>query len=351
MAIDTPKPDSATPSRPTLHTIAQLAGVSHQTVSNVLNAPERVAPNTREKVLAVVERLNYRPNSVARSLALRSTRLISLRVGDGKRNEASILDPFMRELARIGSEHGYRIVLDYADKTDEAQIASFEDLYARTAVDGVVVVETHVGDRRPAWLLAHHVPFVAFGRPWGDLGSPHAWVDVDIAHGMRLVVEHLRGLGHSRIAYIGPPLDGGLEDARFGGFADAMAATGEPFDDALLCRAAEPSKIRTSLRRMLKTKRRPTALACRDDSYAVEASHVVTDLGLTVGGDVAVAGFDDSELARRAQLPLTSVTQPISEVAALIWKSLLAQISGAPAPPLHQVIAPELVVRASTTGA
>jgi DNA-binding LacI/PurR family transcriptional regulator len=341
--------DPPAPSRPTIRTIADRAGVSYQTVSNVLNFPERVRPATRERVLEAIRELNYRPNAAARSLAMSTTRLVALRVGDGRQNEASILDPFMRELARIGGERGYRLVLDYSPEDDAAQIASFEELHARQAVDGVVIPQTHVGDQRPAWLLEHGLPFVAFGRPWGDMAAVHSWVDVDVSLGIRMAAEHLRDLGHTRIAFLGAPLDGGLEDTRLAGWRDVVEGLVAPDDLARLHRFVDQSCPAEAVTELVRSAA-PTALITRDDSYAVEASHALERLGLRVGRDVAVVGFDDSELARRASPPLSSVAQPVSEVAELIWESLIDQLEGRPNPPLHRIVPPRLVVRASSDG-
>ncbi|WP_149202411.1 LacI family DNA-binding transcriptional regulator [Actinotalea subterranea] len=334
--------------RPTLQSIAAMAGVSHQTVSNVLNAPDRVAEHTRARVLDVIEQLNYRPNETARSLARRSTRLISFHIGAGHHNEASMLDPFMRELAKVGAEHAYRVVLDIAGDEDEDQIASYEELHARRSVDGVVIPETHVGDTRPAWLVEHGMPTVAFGRPWADPDPRHSWVDVDGGHGMRLVAEHLLQTGHERIAYVGPPRNRGMEDDRLDGLLAGLVDSGVEPDPALHLVVESPSGLRQALPALL-ADHRPTALACRDDAFAFEAIQVLDELGLRPGEDVAVTGFDDSDLARICRPQITSVAQPIREVAELIWESLLAQLAGTAEAPLRRLTLPRLVTRDSTT--
>lgn len=333
--------------RPTLESIARRAGVSHQTVSNVLNSPHKVAPATRERVLAVVAELNYRPNETARSLARQATRMISFHIGTGLHNEASMLDPFMRALAQVGRTHGYRVVLDIAGNGDDEQIASYEELYASRSVDGIVIPETHVGDTRPDWLVEHGLPFVAFGRPWDAPAAQHSWVDVDGAHGMRLVAEHLHASGHQRIAYLGPARNRGMEDDRLDGLLAGFAAAGAPPGRVVAAEVARPSDLWALLPGILRDER-PTALVGRDDSFAFEAVQVLDELGFRAGRDIAVTGFDDSDLARRSRPQLTSVAQPIAEVAGLIWDSLLAQLTGTDAPPLQRIISPSLVVRASS---
>lgn len=334
--------------RPTLQSVALEAGVSHQTVANVLNAPDKVRPETRSRVLEVIAALDYRPDETARSLARRSTRLVSLHLGPQWNDGVSMLDDFARALARAGAQRGYRIVLDVAEAGDDVQISSFQELAARRAVDGVVIPETHVGDQRPRWLTEHGLPMVAFGRPWDDLDAAHSWVDVDGGHGMRLVAQHLHAEGHTRVAYVGPPRDGGMEDDRLDGLRAGLAAQGTPHDPALTLFVAERSQLSDALPRFL-SRYRPTALACRDDSHAFEALQVLQGLDDPSLASVAVTGFDDSPLARMTRPALTSVAQLTDRVADLVWTSLIAQIESRDQPPVQRLIRPALVVRESST--
>lgn len=340
----------APPVRPTLQSIADRAGVSHQTVSNVLNSPHKVAEETRKRVLGVIEELNYRPNETARSLARRTTQLISFHLSSSLSSEASILNPFMAQLARTGRAHGYRVVLDVASEDDDDQIASYEELHARRSVDGVVIPETHVGDRRPGWLRDHGIPMVAFGRPWDDAAAEHSWVDVDGGAGMRMIAAHLVEQGHRRIAYVGPARDGGMEDDRLDGLLSGLQEAGVDASATPHLAARTTSELRDVLPGFLRT-HGPTAVACRDDYFAFEVAQLATELGLRIGEDLAVTGFDDSELSRRAQPGITSVAQPITDVVDLIWQSLLSQFADADAEPLQRIVQPHLVARTSTLSA
>jgi DNA-binding LacI/PurR family transcriptional regulator len=333
--------------RPTIRTVADRAGVSRQTVSNVLNFPERVSPELRKRVLAAAADLGYRPNANARSLALRSTGLLAFRVGDGRHNEVSILDPFMRELARIGRDFGYRVVLDYAPADDAAQIATYEDLHARQLVDGVVIAETHRGDRRPDWLLDHGMACVAFGRPWGRSEARHSWVDVDMSLGMELAVAHLAERGHCRIGYSGPPPDGARSDARWLGWVQAMSRLNQDEDLAALARRADEAAMPEAIADLI-DRAAPTAIACHDDGHADQAMHGARAKGLEPGRDIAIVGFDDSQLARHSNPPISSVAQPISEAASLVWRALADQFAHRDVAPLQMIVAPRLVVRESS---
>ena len=158
--------------RPTVESVARHARVSRQTVSNALNAPQRVRPDTLSRVLASIEQLGYRPNSAARNLRTQSTRLLgcrllpSLQMGTG-----GVLDRFLHALCDAARDRGYD-VLSFAASTDDAELDVIDDLLRRTAVDAYVIAGTHHVDPRPGWLTARGAPFVAFGRPWGSRPRP-----------------------------------------------------------------------------------------------------------------------------------------------------------------------------------
>ncbi|MDN6486447.1 MAG: LacI family transcriptional regulator [Ancrocorticia sp.] len=330
--------------------MAQAAGVSRQTVSKVVNFQDRVSKDLQEAVLQAIKETGYRPSSMARSLALQRTGLVAFRVGEGMRNEASLLDPFMREVARIGAEHDYRLVLDAVPGDDSAQIASYQDLTASRSVDAVIIVETHPDDLRARWLTDNNVPFVAFGRPWGEDSAKHSWVDVDSRLGIRQAVEHLHDRGHSRIGYIGSPVDGGRHEDRREGWREAMAELSpDSVSDGLAYLSFESRRrdLGANIDAFLESAE-PTAVVCQDDQFAHEAMRSAVRVGLKPGEDFAVVGFDDSMVARRAQPAISSVAQPLTMAATLVWEALLPQIRGEQDKPLQVLIPPELVVRESS---
>src|SRR5690606_24860505 len=155
------------PSKVTIRTVARRAGVSVQTVSNVLNSPHLVRPETREHVRAVIDDLGYRASQAARQLRSGRSRLIGVRiepVRDGI--NGNILDRFLHELTEAAAQAQLRIVL-YAAADDAAEIQAYDDLLAAYSPDAFVLTGTHHGDPRAGWLLDKAVPFVTFGRPWG----------------------------------------------------------------------------------------------------------------------------------------------------------------------------------------
>ncbi len=330
--------------------MAQRAQVSPQTVSNALNAPHRVHPATLARVLAAVEELGYRPNSAARTLRTQSTRLLACRLLPTlQMNLGGVLDRFLHTLCEAARDRGYD-VLSFAAASDDAEIDVFDDLLRRTAVDGYVIAGTHHVDPRPRWLAGRGAPFAAFGRPWGEVGSTHSWVDVDGAAGMVDVVEHLVPLGHRRIAFLGWPEGSGAGDDRYAGWRRAARAHRLP-TRGLVCRGEEGVASGAELAgRLLDAAEPPTALVCVSDVMAVGALRALDDRGLRAGADVAVTGFDDSALAAVVRPELTTVRQPLEAVADRLIEVLLEQLQGTRSRPARVLLAPALVVRGSTAG-
>ncbi|MDR2566789.1 MAG: substrate-binding domain-containing protein [Bifidobacteriaceae bacterium] len=339
--------------RATIYSVAEVAGVSRQTVSNVLNHPERVSPDLQKSVQEAIRDTGYRPSASARALALARAGLVAFRVGDGKHNEVSILDPFMREVARIGSTYGYRLVLDYVPDNDKSQIASYEGLAAGHTVDAVIIAETHPDDQRPQWLIDHAIPFVAFGRPWGNMDARHSWVDVDVGTGVRLAVNHLAARGHQRIAYAGSSPDNGRRQERWSGWYDAMAGlfgpgeTTRPSQWESLALRCDLTRLDAALGKFL-AEQKPTAIVCQDDEFGHAVMLEAVRQGLIPGRDVAVVGFDDSVLARTARPTMSSVAQPLTKVVELVWQSLIDQIERPGTPPIHALVCPTLITRESS---
>lgn len=334
--------------RPTISSVAALAGVSRQTVSNALNAPERLKPETLSRVLDSISRLGYRPSQSARNLRTQSTRLIGFRfarsLGSGI---SSIEDRFLHALCSAARDRGYGVLVFAADADDD-EIAMYDDLLSRDAVDAFVLMNSHHGDPRTSWLSAREVPFVCFGRPWQRMARPHSWVDVDGRRGLRMVVEHLAAAGHRRIGFLGWPADSDVGEDRYLGWQSAAETARLPVHQ-LSARGRDGIAVGSELaERLLARGRPPTAFACVSDAMAVGAMRAVEQRGLTVGRDVAVVGFDDSQLATVVTPGLSSVRQPLESVAEKCVDLLLRHIADSTAIPLKLVVPPTLIVRGSS---
>jgi DNA-binding LacI/PurR family transcriptional regulator len=324
------------PSKVTIATVARHANVSRQTVSNVLNAPDIVRPETRHRVLAAIEELGYRANLAARQMRTGRSRLIAVRI-DPVRNgvDGVVADRFLHGLTDAATPAGYRIML-FTATHDAGEIATYEELLASYALDAFVLTHTHHSDPRTAWLRERDIPFTTFGRPWGEV-ERHSWVDVDGAAGTAMATRHLIESGHRRIAFLGWPPGSGVGDDRLRGWTQAMAEAGlatEGLRQHILDGATSGLRAATEL---LAQRRPPTAIVCASDQLALSARQA---------GDVAVIGFDDTEMAQATGL--SSVRQPLAEAAAGCI-TILANLLGdtAQTTPRHVLLTPRLVIRDS----
>ncbi|WP_214110191.1 LacI family DNA-binding transcriptional regulator [Acrocarpospora catenulata] len=332
----------------TIADVARAAGVSRQTVSNVLNTPEVVREETRQRVLDAVEELGYRVNQAARRMRTGRSGLIAIRVDpehDGI--NGSVLDRFLHALTESAVQAGYRLLVYTADG-DDREIAAFEDLLGAYEPDAFVLTSTHHKDRRTSWLLEQGLPFVTFGRPWSELPAlPHPWVDVDGAAGTDAATSHLIAKGHRRIGFIGWPDGSGVGDDRRQGWLRALDRAG--LDATGLSRATTDGIAdgEAAARDLLAADPAITALVCASDSLALGALHVAREPSpawrADAGGFVAVTGFDDTAVAKA--IGLTSVHQPLAE-AAVNCVALLARLFEGQ-PPGHALLQPSLVVRQS----
>ncbi|GAA3455482.1 LacI family DNA-binding transcriptional regulator [Dactylosporangium matsuzakiense] len=336
--------------QPTVEDVARAAGVSRQTVSNVLNAPERVRPQTRARVEAAIAQLGYRPNRLAQGLRAASSRMIGYRIEPVHPHAlGSIHDRFLHALADAGRAEDHHLLLYTADDA-EGEIAGAVSLYKAGAIDALVLYGLHPGDPRPPALRAHGVPFAAFGRTGDDDGHP--WVDVDNTAGTAAATRHLAERGHRRIAFAGWPDGSAVSDRRAEGWREACAGLGLPLgphlrgEDSLATGAALGA-------RLLEHPDRPTAVVAATDTLAAGLLRTVR----ARGAELAVVGFDDTPTA--AALDLSSVRQPIEAAGRAMISALLNPPLAGPAPadpPLAggpqaaRLLAPELIVRGSSTG-
>lgn len=303
--------------RPTLDTLAADIGVSRQTVSNVLNKPDRVAPQTRRRVLDAIEKTGYRPSAAARALRTQQTYNIAMRLsnaGDGI--NGAVMDGFLHALTTAAGRHGYRIVL-FTAATDGAEIDVIREFRDSKAVDGTILTDTHVADERPGAISALGMPLVAFGRPWRGV-SKHSWVDIDGRAGIAEATHHLMSLGRSPVGYIGWPETSGVGKDRHAGWIEA---TGYPASDqARYAEQGEDSLDSGTAAMAALHARGVTAVVCASDSLALGAGRYLDNHRI----DGTVVGFDDTPVAR--MVGLSSLRQPVEDVAEHVIDLLIHRI-------------------------
>lgn len=321
---------------PTVTDVADAAGVSRQTVSNVLNAPEVVRPETRERVRDAITRLGYRPHASARRLRTRTSDTIGVRLDPGTDGMAgALLDRFLHALVEHADQAGLRVLL-YTAADEAAEIATYERLLDGADVDAFVLTSTHHGDGRIRWLIDRDVPFVTFGRPWGepDLADPHhRWVDVDGRAGVAEATRALLADGARRIAFLGWPAGSGTGDDRRAGWLEAVGPVLTAAEIAALDLAVDedPADLAVGSRIVAALDPPPDAVVCTSDALALGAR-------LALPPEIPVVGYDDTPLARA--LGFSSVAQPLDAVAATVLE-VLSGTAGA----RHRLLAPRLVRR------
>jgi DNA-binding LacI/PurR family transcriptional regulator len=331
---------------PTLATVAQRAGVSRQTVSNALNNPDLLRPDTLARVQAVIEELGYTPNRAARQLRTRSSHLIGLRFEPAQEGTSNaLMDRFVHTLVETTARTGHHILLFSGDPDDP--LDGYDELLRATAVDAFVITDTYAGTPQADLLRRVGAPFVTFGRPWDDPSARHPWVDVAGASGARLATEHLLAAGHARIAWLGWEEGSRIGEDRRAGWSAAMAAAG--IDTARLgVRITDNVDAARMAAHELLEDPTITAFACASDTIGIGVLHALTERGLRPGSDVGVVGFDDSQGAQVTWPGLTSVRQPLEQVAIEIVDLLHTVLSLKTVHEPARMLEPTLVVRRST---
>ena len=328
----------------TIREVAKVAGVSYATVSHVLNNTRFVSQETRDRVMAAIADLDYRPNALARSLRSGKTDTIGLILPDSA-------NPFFAEIGRsiedAAFELGYNVFLCNTDGNVHRE-QLYVDLLSKKQVDGIIFVAA--GDQVDSLnaLLSHEMPVVLVDR---DL--PNVEVDAvltDNQQGGYLATRHLIELGHRRIACITGPSSITPSAERITGYREALEEEGIPYDDSLVLTGNyQPDSGLQATSTLLSLDSPPTAIFALNDLMAVGALHAAAKAGRHVPEEVAIIGYDDTELASFMNPPLSTIAQPKTEIGVQATKILARRISNKTFPPYRIILPPELVIRESTS--
>jgi DNA-binding LacI/PurR family transcriptional regulator len=336
---------SARPAAPTLETVAAHAGVSRATVSRVINESPKVSPEIRSRVEASIAHLGYVPNHAARTLVTRRTDSIAMIIPEP--DAFFFADPYLTtlvtEVNRALDTAGIQLVLVMQGRSRGGSARGRMEHYVTSGhVDGVILVSVHEANPLPSILADAGVPCVHGGRPQhADPRLP--FVDADNVAGTRAAVEHLARLGRRRIATIAGPADMTAGQDRLAGYRSVLADAGLP-EHVAYGDFTEASGA-AAMRRLLAADPRLDAVFAASDLMARGALPVLRAAGRAIPQDVALVGFDDLGIAETCDPPLTSVHQPIGEVADALVRILVDLIAGADAEPL--VLSCPLSLRAS----
>jgi DNA-binding LacI/PurR family transcriptional regulator len=319
--------------------VAREAGVSRALVSLVMRAQPNVSKDRRARVLEVANRLGYRPNAMARSLASRRTKTVGVILDD-------LRNPFFAEIAggveELASDLGYQLLLGAGGRQARRERAAMSTLL-EYRVDGVILVSPRM---RAADIAAavSEVPVVVVGRHVRTVDAD--CVLIDEGHGIDLVLDHLLELGHERIAHV----DGGKGAAgpqRKAAFLRGMRARRLSAQARVIPGDFTEEAGTGAARLLLAEPELPTAVFAANDLVAAGLLGGFDQGGVDVPGDVSIVGYDNISIAHLAHVSLTTVDQPRSEMGRMALELLLHRIDNR-RDAIVQLMEPTLVVRSTT---
>jgi LacI family repressor for deo operon, udp, cdd, tsx, nupC, and nupG len=317
--------------------------VSIATVSRALATPDKVSAGTLHKVLVQVERSRYRPNLLARNFRSRRAYSIVVLV-------PNIANPFFAEVIRgveqVAQRHGYAVLLGDTEGRENRE-AYYVSLVETRQADGLIQLHA----RLPKAVLANDgsvaIPLVNACECVDDASCPRVRIDNVGAAGA--MTRHLLDLGHRRIGVILGPRHSPLTRDRLRGYRGALRSAGIARDDSLIAQGDfSMSSGRRAASELFAARPPPTAIFCFNDEMAMGAMQWVKSAGLSVPGDVSVAGFDDIEFAAFCDPPLTTIAQPTKQIGSTAMTLLYEILSGGKPANSVRTLPTKLVIRAST---
>jgi DNA-binding LacI/PurR family transcriptional regulator len=332
--------------------VARLAGVSLQTVSNVVHGRhDEMSPATRDRVIAAMDQLGYRTNVAAASLRSQRVRTIAVLVLD--EHAEFLTDPLMDLLiAGVGDvarDHSYGVLIQGA-RPGRRDAAFFRCVREGRADGAVIQLSGPPGLRREVIDEARALGVSVLVIDETDLPPDVMGVRAEQERGARQLTEHLLARGHRRIAFIGARMPWAVVEQRVAGFRAALRAHGLPLDEhpVLLEAGLEPGDGETLATGLLAGPDRPTAIMCSSDLLAAGALQGARTLGLRVPSDVAITGFENLSFAPFLDPPLTSVRVPAYEMGRRAASALITQLEGREVVQREIVLPVDLVLRGST---
>ena len=339
-------PDVRVGAAVTLRDVARVAGVHPATVSRALNEETRTLVNdaTAKRVLKAAEELGYQPNPIARGLKTNRSYTIGVLIPD-------LTNPLFPPILRGIEDHletgGYTPLTANTDNDPERELLDSQTMRARQ-VDGIIAATARRDHRLHDALLEAGIELVLVNRRQPDMPVSSATADDRL--GMRLSVEHLVALGHTRIAHLAGPLDYSTGLDRHVSFHETMRAAGlEPDPElVLVSEAFTESEGARLCAQLIDAGRRFTAIAAANDLLALGCYDIFAERGVRCPEDISVIGFNDMPFAARFHPPLTTIRIPHYEIGKAAAQLMLERLQDGGSPPREVMLQPSLVVRGST---
>nr|WP_307806376.1 LacI family DNA-binding transcriptional regulator [Streptomyces sp. FH025] len=325
--------------QPVMADVAKLAGVSHQTVSRVLNGAPHVRPDTRDRVLAAIRELDYRPNSAARALVTRRSQTLGVVSFDSTLYGPAAMLEGIEQAARSA---GYFVSVTSLRSLDGRSVQEAVDRLRDQGVEGVVVIAPQTSAVSAVARLSTSVPLVAVGS--GDqIQVP--MVSVGNLSGAEAATRHLLDLGHRTVHHVAGPANWLESRDREEGWRRTLEAAGAVVPHVERGDWSARSGYQAGLR--IAELRDVTAVFCANDHMALGLLRALHEAGRSVPGDISVVGFDDIPEAAYFSPPLTTVRQDFGELGRRALELLVEGLEGTTRSRAHVQISPEMVLRRS----
>ena len=330
----------------TVRDVAKALNLSITTVSRALDGYDDVAEDTRQRVIETVKLMGYVPNRAARQLRRQRTDTIGYILPSAS---AGFTNPFFTEfITGLGDEaasNNYDLLVSASAPDSPAEKTLYQRWLSGGKVDGMVLNRIRINDWRLQFLSEQKKPFVSLERSLDHLDF-HG-IETYVNDGYNALINHLITQGYYRIAFISGLGNLKIEQDRLDAYRQALKNANLTIDPMLIVASdMTPEGGYHAADQLLNTPHPPTAILCVNDLTAIGAMHAIHENGFIVGRDIAVAGFDGIADAAHTQPPLTTLDQPVYDIARQLVKMLLALISGET--PDSKIIRPVLLIRAST---
>jgi len=332
--------------RITIADVAREAGVSLMTVSRALNKKDGIRSETREHVMAVIERLGYRPSGVARSMVTRRTGTIGLIVPD-------VSNPYFSGIAHgvaeIANQRGLSVLLCDTEEVSEQEI-DFLRVMEEKQVDGLIMAAPRQPSEKLIPLMARYQHVVVVNRVFqnDDNFMASGYVVNDDQVGAQMATEYLLSSGHKRVAFLAGPRSSYGSQQRFAGYKMVLERTGIPYkpDEVLHC----PPTVKggaEAMSALLKINPRISAVFCFNDMVAIGALQEAARSGRKVPDDLSIVGYDDVPMASWVTPALTTCRVPFEEMGRLATRLLVDRFEECAQGCENIVLQPELIIRDS----
>lgn len=326
----------------TIKDVAKTAGVSYSTVSRALSNSPEISEETRNRILEICRQMHYTPNAVARSMVMKSTKLLGLVL-------TGINNPFMSELAyhidRQARARGYNILLGNSSRDLEQERELFELMIGRQ-VDGVILLPAGPESYESLQPYFSRLPTVFVGENLRD--AQESYVSVDNFRGTYLGVEYLYGLGHRNILYFGKRQGSTTHQLRSEGYAAACQDLGLTPQYCNNTFSNTSIKYGYQLAKQLLTQERTyTAIFASTDTNALGIMQAAEEMGLHIPEDFSLLGFDNIRDSGLPRIELTTIEQPMKMLASVAVHTLLEKVQNELAGYTHRILTPTLIERAS----